>query len=184
MLANAVLLLLLLLPPAGAAEGWVSGFTQIPPECANVSARTCGRCLNSTDPVACLTCASDPAINVTIVEAALADGTTKSDGCASCFEGDRTPANSTGCVACLTDATGCVESCPDGLCGAEDDGETTVTIIEQRRVEEHSRTTVIVTRPGLGSEEAASPPLQEAGLGRRCSNRVCICDTAFISRPE
>jgi hypothetical protein len=37
------LLLLLLLPPAHSAEGWVSGFTNIPPECASVSARTCGR---------------------------------------------------------------------------------------------------------------------------------------------
>jgi hypothetical protein len=153
----------LLLPPAHSAEGWVSGFTNIPPECANVSARTCGRCLNSTDPAAGLACASHSAVDVTFVEAALANGTTKSDSCASCFEGDRTPANSTGCVAWLTDATECVDSCPGGLCGTADDGETTVPIIEQRRVEEHSRTTVIVTRPG----STGSPSPKEAGLGRR-----------------
>jgi hypothetical protein len=88
-------------------EGFISGYTLLPAECAGLTIRACSRCSSSKDPAKCRQCAKDPALQLGLLEAARTQSLSRSDGCSSCYDS----VNPAKCVACLTSNAPCAQ-CP------------------------------------------------------------------------
>lgn len=91
-------------PPYTAAEGLVSGYTAISPECDGLTIQTCTRCASSKDPANCRECAKTPTIKFDLL-ALMSYLVEKADGCSNCYN---SPDPAT-CVDCLIRDAPCAQ---------------------------------------------------------------------------
>lgn len=88
-----------------AGEGWISGWVKAPSQCKGTTPRACQRCLQTTAPDKCLTCALNPKLKISLLDQVSSGGSSLQayDGCGSCYS----TSNPEQCTDCLFNQKAC-----------------------------------------------------------------------------